>query len=183
MTGDRRPDFDAGDTKADQALELVTVAAAAVPWLGGPLSAVLSGAAFDRKIGRVRDVVNGLVADLRDFKSEASERYVRTEEFEDLLDAALRRAAEERNEQRRKLFQRFIVNSIRQQEPFDDRLRVLRALSDLTLDHIRVLQAIGATPPNEPARSLGSPFQTISDRLGRKMPRETLDDVVADLHS
>lgn len=67
-------------------------------------------------------------------------------------------------------------------ELFDDRQRVLRAISDLSVDHIRVLQAIGAAPPNDPARSLGSPFQTIVDRLGR-MSREMLDDAVADLES
>src|SRR5438046_310785 len=105
------PNVDAGETRGEQALELASIVTSAVPWLGGPLSAVLSGHAFDRKISRVRDVLNGVVIDLHEFKSDVSEQYVRTDEFEDLLDAALHKAAEERNEARRKIYRHFIVNA------------------------------------------------------------------------
>lgn len=91
----KEPDFVPEDTRTDQALELAGVASAAIPWLSGPLSAVLSGVSFGRKIDRVKEVVNGIVADLHQFKSEASEKYVQTDEFQDLLEAALRRASEE----------------------------------------------------------------------------------------
>lgn len=57
------PDFVPEDTRTDQALELAGAVGAVIPWLGGPLSAVLGGISFGRKIDRVKEVVNGIVAD------------------------------------------------------------------------------------------------------------------------
>jgi len=39
-----------------------------------------------RKIDRVKEVLNGLAKDLKDFRLEASESYVKTEEFQELLE-------------------------------------------------------------------------------------------------
>ena len=107
------PDFVSEDTRADQALQIAGVATAAIPWLGGPISAVLGGVSFGRKIGRVKEVVNGIVTDLRELRSDVSEKYVQTDEFQELLEAALRRASEERNEEKRQIYRDFVVNAIR----------------------------------------------------------------------
>lgn len=136
----KEPDFVPEDTRTDQALAIAGIATAAIPWLGGPLSAVLSGVSFGRKIDRVKEVVNGIVTDLREFRSEASERYVQTDEFQELLEAALLCASEERNEEKRKVYRDFVVNAIRRPgEPYDEQLRVLRTLEELDPDHIWLL--------------------------------------------
>lgn len=179
----KEPDFVPEDTRTDQALELAGIASAAIPWLGGPLSAVLSGVSFGRKIDRVKEVVNGIVADLHQFKSEASEKYVQTDEFQDLLEAALRRASEERNQEKRRIYVDFVVNAIRRPgEPYDDQLRVLRTLEELHPDHLRLLAAVAHDPGKLTSSfGIGSPSQTLSKRLGG-IPRERLEELVADLN-
>jgi hypothetical protein len=178
----REPDFVPEDTRTDQALELAGTAASVVPWLGGPLSAVLSGISFGRKIDRVKEVVNGVVADLHEFRSEVSEGYVQTDEFQDLLEAALKRASEERNEEKRKIYRDFVVNAIRRPGgSYDDQLRVLRTLEELTPDHLRLLAAMAQAPPKL-SGGIGSPSQTLSRRLGG-LTRERLDELVADLNA
>ncbi len=180
----KQPDFVPENTRTDQALELAGVVTAVIPWLGGPLSAVLGGMSFGRKIDRVKEVVNGIVADLHEFKSEASEKYVQTDEFQDLLEATLRRASEERNEEKRRVYRDFVVNVIRHPgESYDDQVRVLRTLEDLSVDHIRLLVAFAQDPGPLPSSfGIGSPSTTLAKRLGG-MPRERLDELVSDLNS
>ena len=67
----------------DTSLDVAAAVSSLVPWLGGPISNVLSGFVRDRKIGRVQEAITALAEELRSFRSEASEEYVRTEEFED----------------------------------------------------------------------------------------------------
>jgi len=180
----KEPDFVPEDTRTDQALELAGVASAAIPWLGGPLSAVLGGISFGRKIDRVKDVVDDIVADLHEFRSDVSEKYFQTDEFQDLLEATLRRASEERSEEKRKIYRDFVVAAIRRPgESYDDQLRVLRTLEELSPDHLRLLAAL-AQDPGWPTSSLGvgSPSQTLSKRLGG-IPRYRLEELVADLNA
>jgi len=180
----KEPDFVPEDTRTDQALELAGTVASVVPWLGGPLSAVLGGMSFGRKIDRVKEVVNGIVADLHEFRSEVSERYVQTDEFQDLLEVTLKRASEERNEEKRKIYRDFVVNAIRRPGgSYDDRLRVLRTLEELSPEHLRLLSAMAQDPPKlTHAGGIGSPSQTLSKRLGG-LARESLDELVADLNA
>src|SRR5262245_5026146 len=106
------PDLGPRATKAEAALDIVAVVTSAVPYLGGPVSSVLAGASVGRKFDRVREVLAGVAEDLRGFKSEATERYVQTEDFADLLDKTLRQAGEERTEEKRQLYRSFLVNAI-----------------------------------------------------------------------
>lgn len=82
-------------TPAETALDLLSAVVSLVPWLGGPISGLLSGYSNQRKLKRLRDVLGGVANDLRNFSSKASEDYVKTEEFEDLLEQTLRRVADE----------------------------------------------------------------------------------------
>jgi hypothetical protein len=159
-------------------LEVGTLLAGAMPLLGGPVSAVLSGISFGRKIERVRDALLQLGTELDTFKAEASEQYVRTEEFEELLEKALRRIADERNEEKRRLYGLFLINAIKQPgDGYDEQLRFLRTLEDLQPDHVRVLRALMQSPSPDPGM-IGSPSQT----LGRRLPGIAADQI-ADLIS
>lgn len=90
-------------TPKETALDIAAFVGSAVPWIGGPVSNVLGGMSVGRKLGRVREVLEGLATGLANFQSEVSEKYVRTDEFEDLLEQTLRRAADERAEEKRRL--------------------------------------------------------------------------------
>lgn len=49
-------------------LDISSFISSAVPWIGGPVSNVLSGISFGRKISRVKEVLEGIANDLRNFK-------------------------------------------------------------------------------------------------------------------
>jgi len=99
-------------TGAETALDVASLVGSAVPWIGGPVSNVLGGMSLGRKLGRVREVLELLSSDLKEFKSETSESYVKTEVFEDLLEQTLKRVGEERNEEKRHLYKAFLTDAI-----------------------------------------------------------------------
>ena len=124
------------------ALDIASFVSSAVPWIGGPVSNVLSGVSFGRKISRVQEILEGIAHDLGNFKSEVSERYVKTEEFEELLEKTLRKAAEERDEEKRRIYRSFIVGAVKSPgEPYEEQIRFLRTLEEIQPDHIKVLRA------------------------------------------
>jgi hypothetical protein len=165
----------------DIALDIATVVSSAVPWLGGPVSAVLGGVSFGRKYDRVREVLNGVADDLREFKSDASQQYVRTEDFEELLERTLRQAADERSEEKRRIYRAFLTDAIESPgEPYNEQLRFLRHLDELQPDHLRVLKALSAAPEGGNGIS-GSPLQTLSGRLPT-IQRDRVEELVGQLN-
>ena len=152
-------------TTTETALDVAAFVGSAVPWIGGPVSNVLGGMSLGRKLGRVCEVLEGLSDALSDFKSEVSESYVSTDEFEELLEQTLRRVGDERNEEKRHLYKAFITNAIESPgEPYDDQIRLLRTFEELIPDHLRVLKAMSQIPNPDPGMT-GSPNQTLSERL------------------
>lgn len=164
MTEDKKEVMPAS-TSAETALDVAAFVGSAVPWIGDPVSNVLGGMSLGRKLGRVREVLEGMAADLGEFKSEVSENYVKTEEFEDLLEQTLRRVGEERNEEKRHLYKAFLTDAIESPgESYDDQLRLLRTFEELMPDHLRVLKAMSQEPNPDPGM-MGSPIQTLRERM------------------
>jgi hypothetical protein len=132
---------------AETALDLAAVLSNFTPGLGGAVSNVLGGMGVGRKLDRVNEVLQGLADELRDVKSAASEKYVKTDEFEELLEKVLRKAADERSEQRRQLLKSFLVGAIVHPGGlYDKQRRVLRLLDDVEPDHMLVLRALSQPP-------------------------------------
>jgi hypothetical protein len=151
---------------AEAALDMASTLANVFPGLGSAVGNVLGGMSVGRKIGRVEELLQGLAEDLRDFRSETSESYVKTEEFEELLEHVLRRTAEERNEQKRKLLRGFLVDAIQNPRPYDERKTILRLLDDVEPDHMLTLHAIGQPPrPEELDGVVASTIGTLQRRL------------------
>lgn len=164
--------------RTDKALVAGSIIASAVPWLGGPVSSVLSGIGTERKLKRIREVLDGLADELKDFESEVARDYVRTEDFEELLEHALRRAADERNAEVRGLYVRFLRRVIVEPaDEYDDQMEVLRAVESLRREHIAVLQALLAEPTGDESSGFaGSPMQTLEGRTG--LDRDRIEPVV-----
>jgi hypothetical protein len=178
---DKKYEIVSGRTKAETALDVASIVSSAVPWIGGPVSNVLSGISFGRKLGRVREVLQGLAADLQDFKSQVSEEYVKTEEFEELLEKTLRMVAEERNEEKRRIFCAFLTDAVKSPiESYDEQFRFLRTLEELQSEHILIIRALMEKPQDTDA-PFGSPGQTLSRRLP-DMQRDRIGDLVSQLN-
>lgn len=168
-------------TLGETTLDLASFVASAVPWIGGPVSNGLGGVSIGRKLGRVRSVLEGLVKDLSEFKSEASVTYVATEDFEELLAQTLKRAADERNEEVRDVYRAFLTDAIESPgEPYDEQIRFLRTLEGIQPDHLRLLKAL-SQPPDPNRGMVGSPNQTLLRRLP-DFEEERIADLVGQLN-
>jgi hypothetical protein len=143
----------------------------------------VSGISFGRRLSRVREVLIALIHDLQGFKSEVSEIYVKTEEFEELLERTLRQAADERSEEKRRIYRQFLVGAIKSPgEPYNEQLRLLRALEEIQPDHIKVLRALMQKPDSDLASGYsGSPSHTLSRRLP-DIPADHIEDLVSQLN-
>ena len=180
MTKDNSKSLVKFDDK-EKIMDVASFVLSAVPWIGGPVSNVLGGISTGRKIQRVNDFLHEFSEDLRDFKSEVSEEYVKTEDFEDLLEQTLRRTSEERSEEKRKILKSFLVEAVkRPREQYDDQLRFLKLLENIYGDHVKVLQALMETPEQNPVM-MGSPSQTLSERLP-DMNGDRIKDLVQQLN-
>jgi hypothetical protein len=136
------------------------------------------GISGDRRFERVRDFLIHLDSRVGSM-SEEQDRFVRGEDFEDLLTETLDRVARERSEDKRTLYGRFLADAIDapEAEPYDERLRFLRIMEDLQADHLRILRAIVAEP-DPPGHSVmaGSRRATLEARLP-DIPRGRLRDL------
>ncbi len=168
-------------TPAETALDVASFVGSAVPWIGGPVGNVLGGISTGRKIARVREVLEGLVTDLTQFKSDASEQYVKTEDFEELLEHALRKAADERHEEKRQIYRSFLSQAIKSPgEPYDEQIRFLNTLEQLQPDHLKIIRAFAQQPKSDPGM-MGSPLQTLRQRLP-EMDETRIEDLVSQLN-
>ncbi len=112
--------------------------------VGGFLGQLFEGAATDRKIQRLDETLAILKEELEGV-AELQAEYVRTEDFEDLTEKALRQAVDERHEEKRRLYARFIAGLARSEPAsYDERRQQLRSLEELQLRHVDVLRTLAA---------------------------------------
>jgi len=149
----------------ENAYDIASAVSSMIPWLGGPVSVVLSGISLDLKIERVGQVLKEVDTRIRHLESEASKDYVQTGEFQELLERTLRQVANERSEEKRTIYAAFLAGDIQSPgEPYDEKLRVLRILEELQADHMRILAAMMQEP--EAVNNIsGSVSATLSKRL------------------
>ena len=168
-------------TKKETALDVASFISSAVPWIGGPVSNVLGGMSLGRKLGRVSEVLESIASDVQNLESDVSKDYVKTEEFEDMLEQALKRVGEERSEEKRQLYKAFLTEAIESPgELYDDQLRLLRTFEELTPNHLYLLKALSQEPGQNPGM-MGSPNQTLKERLPQFSEQE-IEEMVHQLN-
>ena len=151
-------------------LDFAAVIAGVAPWVGGPISNVLSGISLGRKMKRVEEVLLGFADEIKDLDSNVSRDFVATEDFEELLEKTIIAASDERHEAKRRMFRSFLVDAVRSpSEPYDEQIRFVRILHELQIDHIRVLQAC-EIHPDSVRESFMSRSQTLQHRLQDILP-------------
>jgi hypothetical protein len=150
---------------AERALDVAATLANLVPLIGGPVASVIGGISGGRKEQRILEVVQGVSDDLSDFKSQVAEEYVKTEDFEELLENTLRRVAQERSAEKRRLYRSILTTAIKHPGgDYDEQLRFLRTLDELEPDHIKILRALRQGPESD-LGMMGSPIQTLRKRI------------------
>lgn len=164
---------------------LVTVLDFKVPGLGSALGALLGGWAGERKRQRVIEVLDRLRWDLEETKAaldDVQREYLRTDEFEELLEKTLRQAGEERSEEKRRFYGAFLKGLILSPgQPYDEQVRFLRVLEELQPDHLRILRAIMQTPDPKSRIYMGGSLSVLQERLP-DMPEARIVDLVGQLN-
>ena len=168
--------------RTDRTIAATSALVSLVPWLGGAASNVVSGYGQTRKLNRVKELLDGLANRLSGFESDVAKEYVRTEDFEDLLEQTLRRAADERNADVRNLYLRFIHRAIAEPgDEYDSQMDVLGAIEGLRGVHVTVMRALREEPsPDADRKIAGSPSQTLRERTG--LSSEQIKDAVETLN-
>ena len=166
------------DEQANAALEVAaglatTLALLPAEWgtfggvIGSVLAQVFSGLASDRQIRRLHETVERLVEEVR-IHTGVHEEYVQSEDFEDLVDQALRQSAGERHQRKREMYARFIAGlATSEPAPYDERRQQLRTLDELQLRHIEPLAVLLFASDHEQAPSLSSDMQLEARLLER----------------
>lgn len=83
---------------------------------------------------------------------------MRSDQFQDLLERTLRQAADERNDEKRRIYRLFLKGAIEVPgEPYDEQRRFLRTLDEMRGDYLRVIRAMLHEPEGN-VSGAGSPI-------------------------
>ena len=171
-------------TRQETALDVTAAVVNLVPLLGGPVATILGGLSQDRKFDRVREVILRVALELRAVQEElgslskASEEYVKSEDFQELLEDTLRRVSRERSGEKRRIYGGFLVDAIKSPgQAYDEQIRFLRSLEELQGDHIRVLRAVLLPPERNPETIIAGSRQSTLEKRLPDMSREHVADL------
>jgi hypothetical protein len=153
-------------TREEKVLETVGTVAGLVPVLGGPVSSILLGVSGDRRFGRVHACLVELSERIGHLDEE-QEAFVRSEDFEPLIEAT-QRVWGERNGEKRRAYRDFLLDAITHPtaEPYDERPRLLRVIEQVQEVHIEVLRAALQDPDPNSTPYAGSMSAVLLQRLG-----------------
>ena len=74
-------------TPDENAYDAASMILSAVPhWIAPPISAFFQGKSLDRKMKRVKKVIEEMTKEIGDFKTLVSEKYLQTDDFQDLFE-------------------------------------------------------------------------------------------------
>lgn len=140
------PEERAGDLALDAGAVLAGLAnliPGLAPMLAGAVSNVLRGWSLQRKLDRVSETLLDVAVRLTDLRADVREDYVRSDEFEDLLDQTLRRVANERHKEKRRVYREVLVGALTSTNTtYDEQLRMLLVLDQVQVCHFRVLRSM-----------------------------------------
>lgn len=164
-------------TPAENVADILSAVVSYFGPLGGPVSVILSGATSSRKVKRVADAVRELAQNFEREKEKISEEYVKGEDFEELLEEAIKRIAGERSKAKVKLYKNLLLRAAKEASPdlFDEQLKFLKVIEGLELEHVYVLWAIANTPDRYvPDVMSSSRLGTLQQRLPQLSERNIL---------
>ena len=169
-------------TPRERLLDGGSLVASAVPHIGGPLSNIISGIAQGRRMNRVISFLSELSERLRLVEIAGDARYLKSDEFEELLEQALHRVAAERHASKRAVYREFLADVVVQPKcGYDEQLAFIRTLEQIQPDHLRVLWAMAQPPGDTSSMLTWSPGAALRRRLPGMVP-ESIRDRVAELN-
>jgi hypothetical protein len=166
--------------RKSKTLDGLSILASFTPYPVSALSNILSGFSDKRKLKRVEEFLKEHSKDLEELKSEVPIKYMQTEEFEDLLEKTIIKTANELNKEKRKLFRKFLKNSIiNSTVKHDEQIRFLNVIEELQIDELRVIKSIQKKPQKG---TNGLQFPSLHSIL-KDLERDELRDLIIHLNN
>ncbi|MDE2759367.1 MAG: hypothetical protein OXH90_03590 [Paracoccaceae bacterium] len=139
------------DTKLPSNLDtqVMAILASFLPYIGGPISNVLNGMGSQRKFKRVEECLSELAEQIRDFESDLSDKYVRTEDFEEILEKTLRKFVDEHDSSKRLFYANFLATVIMSPNGgYDEQEQVMPVVGKLSKRDLTLLRVYSVQPPS-----------------------------------
>ena len=139
------------DTKlpSDLDTQVLAITASFLPYVGGPISNVLNGIGSQRKFKRVNECLSELAEQIRNFESDLSKKYVKTEDFEEILEKTLRKVLDEHDSSKRLLYANFLATVITYPDGgYDEQEQVMSVAGELSKRDLTLLRVYSTQPPN-----------------------------------
>lgn len=107
-------------TRRETALEIVAIALEAVPYVGGVLSSTASYFLDMRRNQRLNDFLADLAEDLQSVKDQINREFAVSEDFQDLTEDILSKAAETRQQEKLDALRAIFLNTVLSNRPSYD---------------------------------------------------------------
>lgn len=144
------------DQPVETAIEVVGAALSAVPVAGGPLAEIAGAIIRRRQNRRLNRFLIDLAEDLQRLSDRVNQEFLRTDEFQDLAEDIITKAAETRQQAKLDAFRAIFLNAVLAQRPNYDEAAEITALVDgLQERHIILLHILA--DPLRADRELGRP--------------------------
>ncbi len=150
-------------TTSEAVLEAVAAVAVKVPWFSEPLCPILIKMAIPYNFERVRSVLEEMAQQLKSIQPDDAQRYLKTDEFYELFERALKQSASEPDDYKRRCYAYYLANDLKlPHQPYLEKISLLRDLEQLPPDGIRLLKALLLEPEGRVYVPL---YQTLQQRL------------------
>lgn len=161
----------------DDAISGSIVLINAIPVVGGVIGSFISEYVPRKKQARLVKFAQDLYREMEAESERIDREFIRTDEFEGLLEDVVDRVQTRKNEGKQQYWARLLAGSITTDRPPEgDRDRTIEALDGVRLSNLRLLHVIATTNEPPPGLYAGG----ISATLEWKLPGVPIDDLRRD---
>ena len=185
---DKPMDTSPGETT----LEIVAIALEAVPYVGGVLSSTASYFLEMRKNRRLNEFLVNLAEDLRFVKDQINREFAESEEFQDLTEDILSKAAETRQPEKLDAFRAIFLNTVLSDHPdYDETAEIADLIYSWQSRHVVLLRILDDPRAADEQMDKvvgdgGGGTTSISRILGKLLPewdKDQIERTWQDLHN
>jgi len=163
-------------TAAEKAGEVAAIALNAVPVAGGVLSQIAGAIISKRQNRRLNQFLTDLADNLKDLEQRVNKEFLQTENFQDLAEDLLSKAADTRQQEKLDAFRAILVNTVISSRPsYEEAAEIADLVDRWQVRHVILLRILA--DPVAADQKLGNivgrggtPATTISSILGKLLP-------------